>query len=114
MVDIVSDSSKNLFIDSHKVLWVDGNDDDLKDHLSVYSLVPLTYEIDDDYDAIGVTCPMAIESLNSKNISKDIPLFSFGFKSYDKAVSLGFRNIIKCPSSKNKMLEMIKEYIVKG
>ena len=114
MVDIVSDSSKNLFIDSHKVLWVDGNDHDLKDHLSVYRLFPLAYEIDDDYDVIGVTCPMAIESLNSKNINIDIALFSFGFKSYDKAVSLEFKNIIKCPSSKDKMLEMIIEYLVKG
>ena len=57
---------------------------------------------------------MAIESLNSKNINKDIALFCFGFKSYDKAVSLGFKNIIKCPSSKDKMLEMIIEYLVKG
>ena len=55
-----------------------------------------------------------LKKFDFKNISKDIALFSFGFKSYDKAVSLGFKNIIKCPSSKDKMLEMIIEYLVKG
>lgn len=112
MVDIVSDSALDMkkMLNDHKVLWVDSKDND--DHLKVYQLVPLVYEIDDTYDAIGVTCPMAIESLNNK-ISKNIPLFTFAYKSYDKAVSLGFSNIIKCSSSKDEMLIKIVDFLQK-
>lgn len=114
-VDYLADCSNrmNIILNNEKTLWVDGKETCEKNHLKVYDLRNIDFNIDDNYDAVGATCPVAIESIAKKGISKDVPLFVFAHKSYQKAKDLGFRSIIKCESSKNGMIEEIIKYLEK-
>ena len=113
MADMTFDSSMEL--KNHiqgKALWINGNNVKTdEDSLSVYHFVSREFEIDDEYDAIGVSCPYSIEALHNCNISKEIPLFTFGHKSYFKAKELGFKNIYVTDNSKDALIKEIVRYL---
>lgn len=81
------------------------------DSLSTYQIAPIEFDLPEvKLDAIGISCPQALEILDQKGIDKTTPVFCYAHKTYQKAKELGFTNIHTTPSSKQEIVKHILEY----
>ena len=93
-------------------LYIKGKDVDCPiDSLSTYQIAPIEFDLPEvKLDAIGISCPQALEILDQKGIDKTTPVFCYAHKTYQKAKELGFTNIHTTPSSKQEIVKHILEY----
>lgn len=101
------------YIRNHKnALYIKGKDVDCPiDSLSTYQIAPIEFDLPEvKLDAIGISCPQALEILDQKGIDKTTPVFCYAHKTYQKAKELGFTNIHTTPSSKQEIVKHILEY----
>lgn len=114
-VDHVESNSSDMFtyIKEHKnALYIKGKDVDCPiDSLSTYQIAPIEFDLPEvKLDAIGISCPQALEILDQKGIDKTTPVFCYAHKTYQKAKELEFTNIHTTPSSKQEIVKHILEY----
>lgn len=76
-----------------------------------YRIEEIPFDLPEEkLDAIGVTCPQALEILYRKKVDLTIPLFCFGHKSLEKAKELDFQKIHVCPSSREDIVQHMLAY----
>lgn len=114
LVDHIYANRKEFFSTSTKdnTLWIGKNNTTLPVPMDIsgcYDIEPVSFTLDEPYDAAAATCPFSVHQLKQHGLSLSTPLFTFENRTYEAAQQAGFTNIhTSCNSKEAIIQEMLR------